>query len=167
MEILRVILIVLEIFCCLLLIGVILLQQSKSQGMGMAFGGGMGESLFGSRAGNILTKTTVTLGIVFLVNTTFLGILYTTNEERSLVESAPVAAPAPIAAPAPGPGMMTQPVEPTGVPLAPTPAPAPVVTSETTLETAPAAVETAPVAVEMTPTEAPAASEPAAEPVSP
>lgn len=100
MEILRYLLIVVEVLCCLMLIGVILLQQSKSQGMGMAFGGGMGETLFGSRAGNVLTKITVTLALIFLVNTTILGILYTTSEDKSLVESAPLPAPLPVA-PAP------------------------------------------------------------------
>lgn len=102
MEILRFILIVVEVLCCLLLIGVILLQQSKSQGMGLAFGGGMSESLFGSRAGNVLTKITVILALVFLANTTILGIMYTSGgEERSLVESTP--APAPVQAAPSGP----------------------------------------------------------------
>lgn len=115
MEILRYLLIVIEVLTCLLLIGVILLQQSKSQGMGLAFGGGMGETLFGSRAGNVLTKITVTLALIFLVNTTLLGIIYTSGEERSLVESAPAPAPLPVA-PAPTGGdaggfLTTPPVE--------------------------------------------------------
>ncbi len=58
-----------------LLIGVILLQKSKSQGMGMAFGSGMGESLFGSQVGNVLTKITVVLAFVFLVNSGLLAYL--------------------------------------------------------------------------------------------
>jgi preprotein translocase subunit SecG len=108
MEILRYALIVVEVLCCLMLIGVILLQQSKSQGMGLAFGGGMGETLFGSRAGNVLTKITVVLAFIFLANTTVLGILFTTSEERSLLERAAApAAPLPIAAPAPSPEMLT------------------------------------------------------------
>lgn len=99
MNFIRILLIVVEIVSCLLLIGVILLQQSKSQGMGVAFGGGMSETLFGSRAGNILTKITITLSIIFLANTTLLGIMYTSGGETSLVERAPV--PAPQAAPGP------------------------------------------------------------------
>jgi len=66
---------VVEVICCLLLVGVILLQRSKSQGAGLAFGAGMGETLFGAQAGNVLTKTTVILAIVFLVNTTVLAML--------------------------------------------------------------------------------------------
>lgn len=109
MEIVRYLLIVVEVLCCLMLIGVILLQQSKSQGMGLAFGGGMGETLFGSRAGNVLTKITVTLGLVFLANTTLLGILYTTGVEKSLVESAGSSTPLPVSPVQPQGGMITPP----------------------------------------------------------
>lgn len=108
-SVLLVVLILIEVVCCLLLIGVILLQQSKSQGLGLAFGGGMGESLFGSRAGNVLTKITIILSIVFLANTTLLGILFTSSDERSLVEKAAVPAPLPVAAPSPGADMMPPP----------------------------------------------------------
>ncbi len=76
MIVLRSFLLLVEVLCSVMLIGLILLQRSKSEGLGAAFGGGMGESLFGSRAGNVLTKMTVILGSVFLVNTLALGILY-------------------------------------------------------------------------------------------
>lgn len=58
-----------------MLIGIILLQKSKSQGMGTAFGGGMGESLFGSQVGNVLTKITVVLAFIFLLNSTMLAFM--------------------------------------------------------------------------------------------
>jgi preprotein translocase subunit SecG len=119
MEILRYVLIVVEVLCCLLLIGVILLQQSKSQGMGLAFGGGMGETLFGSRAGNVLTKITVTLALIFLANTTLLGIMYTTGSEKSLVESAPAPAPLPMpgGSPAGDGGLLSAPPQQAAQPL--------------------------------------------------
>jgi preprotein translocase subunit SecG len=110
MEIIKIMLIVVEVICGLLLIGVILIQPSKSQGMGMAFGGGMGETLFGSRAGNVLTKITVILGLVFLANTALLGILFTSGDERSLIEKA--AAPAPLPVANQGGGMLAPPAEP-------------------------------------------------------
>jgi preprotein translocase subunit SecG len=114
MGILRVLLILVEVVTCLLLIGVILLQKSKSEGLGLAFGAGVGETLFGSRAGNVLTKITVTLGLIFLANTALLGMIFTHRTERSLIDErvgtpppmpAPVApaAPAPAAPPAPPP----------------------------------------------------------------
>jgi len=119
MGILRILLIVVEIVTSLLLIGVILLQKSKSEGLGLAFGSGMGESLFGSRAGNVLTKITVTLAMVFLANTAFLGMLFTNAHETSIIDqrtgSAPLAAPmapaaqpveAPVAAPSTAPTLL-------------------------------------------------------------
>jgi preprotein translocase subunit SecG len=75
MHVLIVLLRVFEVLVCLLLIGVILLQRSKGSGAGVSFGGGMGEAIFGAQMGNVLTKTTVILGIVFLVNTLILSLL--------------------------------------------------------------------------------------------
>lgn len=104
MDVLRVVLLIVEVLVSLMLAAVILVQQSKSQGLGMAFGGGMGESLFGSRAGNVLTKTTIILGAIFLLNTTVLGILFSHRESRSIVEDAPVPAAMPQQAQMPSPG---------------------------------------------------------------
>ena len=64
---------VLTVFCyvmivvvALLLIALIMIQPSKSGGMGAAFGG-IGESVFGGKAGSHLTKTTVVLTAIFFV----------------------------------------------------------------------------------------------------
>ncbi len=95
--------IVVEVLCCLLLIGLVLLQKSKSEGLGLAFGAGAGESLFGARAGNVLSKATVVLGIIFMANTLLLGVLFA-QKDKTLMEQAP----APVAQPA---AMQTQPVD--------------------------------------------------------
>jgi preprotein translocase subunit SecG len=63
MVFLKTLLVILEALSSLILIGLILLQKSKSDGMGLAFGAGVGESLFGARAGNVLSRMTVWLGI--------------------------------------------------------------------------------------------------------
>ena len=76
LSILKSVLLIVEALSAFLLIVVILAQKSKDQGLGMAFGGGMGESLFGSRAGNVLTRMTVTLASVFMATTILLGILF-------------------------------------------------------------------------------------------
>ena len=52
---------------CLMLIGLVLLQRSKGQGTGLSFGGGGAEAIFGAQMGNVLTRATVVLGILFLV----------------------------------------------------------------------------------------------------
>ena len=55
----------LVVIVSLLLIGIILIQPSKSGGMGAAFGG-VGESVFGAQAGSHLTKATVIMTAIFL-----------------------------------------------------------------------------------------------------
>jgi preprotein translocase subunit SecG len=77
MIILRSLLLVVEVLCSIMLIGLILLQKSKGGGLGLAFGGGGEGSMFGARTGNVLTKATIILGLLFLVNTLVLGILFT------------------------------------------------------------------------------------------
>lgn len=109
--------IVLEVLISLLLIGLILLQKSREQGLGMAFGANVGESLFGSRAGNVLTKGTVILGSIFAANTLLLGLLYAggaqSDAERRLeqspvpVEASASVTPAPAGTPPAGLGPET------------------------------------------------------------
>ncbi len=123
MGILRVLLILIEVITCLLLAGVILLQKSKGEGLGTAFGGGMGESLFGSRAGNVLTKITVTLALIFLANTAVLGIIFAhqSGTSSSIMDRRAGAIPAaPIAAPSGVPSEgVPPPAEATGAALLP------------------------------------------------
>ncbi len=72
-------LIVIELLVSLLLTAIILVQPSKSGGgLGGAFGGGggMGEQIFGARAGNVLTRGTILFATIFVVNTLALAFLY-------------------------------------------------------------------------------------------
>jgi len=122
-SIVTVVLMIVEVLTCLLLLSVILIQRSKSQGMGLAFGAGMGEQMFGSQVGNVLTRATVVLAIVFLVNTTLLGLMGTGRRERSVADSvssipAPMAIPqaGPVPVPAPAVGGEFAPVAMEGTP---------------------------------------------------
>ena len=95
---------VIEVLCGILLVTLILLQKSRSQGAaaGLAFGAGMGESLFGAQATNILQKITVVLTTIFLVNTTLMAFLGSRQHRagvRSVTDDMP-SSPAPIEAPA-------------------------------------------------------------------
>ena len=76
MAILKSLLLVIVVLSSLLLVIIILLQKSKSEGLGLAFGSSTGESLFGARAGNVLSKATVTLTIIFLSAALLLGIIF-------------------------------------------------------------------------------------------
>jgi len=96
-------LIIVEVIIGLLLIGLILLQRSKDQGLGLAFGAGMGESLFGSQAVNVLVKITVVLAAVFFLNTMILARLVTVSRSKTqamALPQIPVPAGMPAAAPA-------------------------------------------------------------------
>jgi preprotein translocase subunit SecG len=117
MAFIRTLLIILEAACSLALIGLILLQKSKSEGLGMAFGGGGNDSLFGARAGNVLTKATVGIGIAFLVNTLILGMLFAGSANESLMDSADAPAAVPMAQPSAVP--MDQPADISVVPEIP------------------------------------------------
>lgn len=86
MVFLKALFIVIEVLCCILLIGLVLLQRSKNEGLGLAFGAGAGESLFGARAGNVLSKATVVLGIVFMASTLILGVLFAQKDKTLMDE---------------------------------------------------------------------------------
>lgn len=83
---LKALFIVVEVICCLMLAGLVLLQRSKSEGLGLAFGASTGESLFGARAGNVLSKATVILGITFICSTLILGKLFV-MKDKPLMEA--------------------------------------------------------------------------------
>lgn len=83
MIVLKYLLTFVEIICCFLLIGAILMQRTRSQGIGLAFGSGIGESVFGTGAVNVLMKITIVLSIIFLINTTLLGLIWTKTRVQS------------------------------------------------------------------------------------
>lgn len=75
LNVLKVILTVINVITAILLITAILMQKSKTQGAGLAFGSGVGETLFGGQIGNVMTRVTVVLTVIFLLNTTALTFL--------------------------------------------------------------------------------------------
>ena len=67
---------------CVLLCIVILMQESKSSGLGASFGGEASESLFGTATADVLKKFTAWLSLIFLVSCVFLS-LWTTAMGRA------------------------------------------------------------------------------------
>ncbi|MBR4674981.1 MAG: preprotein translocase subunit SecG [Victivallales bacterium] len=61
------------VISAILLICVIMIQQTKSGGGLGAVSGGVTESVFGTSAANVLTKITTWLAVVFLASTLLLG----------------------------------------------------------------------------------------------
>ena len=74
---------VVEVVVCLLLVLVVMLQKPKEGGLGGAISGGMLEASLGADAGNVLIRTTVVLGAIFLLNTLVLARLTSTVHSRS------------------------------------------------------------------------------------
>ncbi len=91
--ILNVLLSIVSIVSAFLLIGIILIQQSKSGGGLGAVSGGMTESMFGASAGNVLTKATTWIAAIFLVSTLFLAtVIGRLRDDTSAAELIPQAA---------------------------------------------------------------------------
>lgn len=57
-----------HVVVCILLIVAVLLQSGKDAGLSGAFGlGGGGQTIFGARAGDVLTKATTVLAVMFVL----------------------------------------------------------------------------------------------------
>src|ERR1700748_337879 len=62
---------------CVLLCLVVLMQRSKQEGLGAAFGGGFTESVWGAQTSSVLVKATVVLAAIFFTVSISLARLYT------------------------------------------------------------------------------------------
>lgn len=101
--------IVVHVITCLLLIGVVLLQQGKGADMGAVFGGSSSTIFGSSGAGNFLTRLTTGLAVVFML--TSLTLTYTTARSvtTSVFDGGPLGEPPPLAEPAAQPGAEANP----------------------------------------------------------
>ncbi len=105
MSVLITILITFHVLVCLLMVGVVLMQRPKNEGLGAAFGGGMTENIFGAQTTHVLQRFTVWLGIIFFALTLLLAILYakrgtgeTVIQKELLSQPVPAATPAAVPA---------------------------------------------------------------------
>ena len=78
MAALNIILLVLFVITCVLIIFLVLLQNEEGDSIGGLFAGGS-NSAFGSRSGNILTKSTYILVTIFFASTFLLAVLNKTS----------------------------------------------------------------------------------------
>ena len=74
MGILSIVLLVSFVIIAVLLILLVLMQDEEGDSLGGIFAGGSG-SAFGSRSGNVLTRTTSILGALFLIVSLGLALL--------------------------------------------------------------------------------------------
>jgi preprotein translocase subunit SecG len=85
MGILTVVLMVLFVVIAVLLILLVLIQNEEGDSIGGIFAGGSG-SAFGSRSGNVLTRSTSILGTIFLIISLGLALLSRTPAGKGVEE---------------------------------------------------------------------------------
>ena len=109
---------------CLFMGFVIMMQRSKQEGLGAAFGGGFTESIWGAQTSNVLVKATVWAALFFFILSISLARLYshraTLMEQGSPVQQLLQKSVAP-ASPATPTNSVGQPVVPTATPMTPAP----------------------------------------------
>lgn len=74
---------------CALLCLVILIQESKSLGLGASFGGDAGDSLFGTSTADVLKKFTAWLAVTFMVSCVLLSLWTGALGRHSVQEVSP------------------------------------------------------------------------------
>ena len=84
---------------CVLLILIVLMQGSKSEGLSGIFGGGGSGTLFGTGTRTFLAKVTTVLGILFMLTSISLTVLISKRSpsvmEKSVMEEESVPADVP------------------------------------------------------------------------
>ena len=111
-------LMVFHVVISVLLILLVLLQFGKGAEAGL-MGGSSGEVFTASQQGNILSKITVVLAVLFLGNSVYLAKVQSTKSGSSLLDSeAPIAAPLNSDAPAAIPNPAKDAAKPADAPAA-------------------------------------------------
>lgn len=88
------VLMVLFLICCVLLILLILVQRGKGGGLAGAFGGAGGQSAFGTKTADILTKVTAGLAIVFFLLSIVTAKMMNPNDEAGSIAPTSTTSPA-------------------------------------------------------------------------
>jgi preprotein translocase subunit SecG len=79
-------LLIVQFALAIILTIIILLQKSSSIGLGAY--SGSNDSLFGAKGpANFLTKATMAIGLLFIINTVALGYLYNEQRNQSAVDT--------------------------------------------------------------------------------
>lgn len=78
------ILLIIQILVAIALVAVVLMQRSEGGALGMG-GGGPGGMMSGRSAANLLTRTTMILGVVFMANSVALAALSTMDRSGQSV----------------------------------------------------------------------------------
>jgi preprotein translocase subunit SecG len=81
----HVLIVILHVLTCVMLIAVVLLQHGKGAEIGVQFGGGSSQTVFGARgAGNFLTKATTGAAVIFMITSLTLSRMSGGSADRVL-----------------------------------------------------------------------------------
>ncbi|MCW8308505.1 preprotein translocase subunit SecG [Acidiphilium sp. PA] len=122
------VLLVLQAFVTLALIGVVLIQRSEGGGLGLGSSQGMGSFMTGRGTANLLTRTTAILATAFMALSLILALLYKnggTSSGESILNGPVPATSAPASSKAPSAPLAPLPPVPGESTATPSPAPAP------------------------------------------
>lgn len=121
MNILIIFLTAVHVLVALFLIVLVLMQKSKDQGVGAAFGGGMTETVFGANTTTALVRMTIWCACILLATSLILATLHARrNSGGSLMQGVRPSAPA---APAGLPSLPPATPEAPAAPVVPQPQP--------------------------------------------
>jgi len=74
------------LFLCFLMTTVILLQESKTMGLGASFGGDASSSLFGTSTADVLKTITAWMIAIFMTTSVFLSV-WSSTESKAKTET--------------------------------------------------------------------------------
>ena len=96
------ILIIIHVAVCIFLVAIVLLQHGKGADVGATFGGGGGESLFGSEGPvPLMNKITTAAAVIFMVTSISLAYLSANRSTGSVMSDFSPTAPPPLERSAP------------------------------------------------------------------
>ncbi|MGL1894233.1 MAG: preprotein translocase subunit SecG [Spirochaetaceae bacterium] len=87
MEFVSTLLLVLFVIVAVLLVALVLLQDDQGEGLGGMFGGSS-SSPFGAKSGNVLSKTTTILGVLFFVTSFGLAWVSRSQSDDDILKAA-------------------------------------------------------------------------------
>jgi preprotein translocase subunit SecG len=98
MNIVGILLLIIHVICCVGVILVVLLQAGKGASLGASFGGGSGQTVFGTGGATFIGKMTWVMAAAFMSTSLLLTIISPFGDggmgpESGLLQQEPVAAP--------------------------------------------------------------------------
>ena len=82
-------LIIIQLILAILLVGLVLLQGSDNEGLGLGGGGGIGNMMSARGSANLLSRLTALTATLFMIMSVILTITATIGSDKNILESLP------------------------------------------------------------------------------